>query len=132
MCGIVACRRHEKALDFILPALHRLEYRGYDSAGVAVASRTGSAVDVIRSVGRIAALEHRLAASHDLATGGIALGHTRWATHGAVTVGNAHPHVDCSGTVAVVHNGIIENATVLRRELETRGHVFASDVDSEV
>jgi glucosamine--fructose-6-phosphate aminotransferase (isomerizing) len=130
MCGIVACRTRRPALDFLLPGLRRLEYRGYDSAGVAVHTRTGDVVRV-RSVGRLDSLERRIASDAGPVLGGTGIGHTRWATHGAVTEVNSHPHAGCGDEVQVVHNGIIENADELRCDLALRGHVFASVVDSE-
>ena len=131
MCGIVACNTATPALQFLVPGLRRLEYRGYDSIGVAVQAR-GTEVVRLRSVGRLAALERLLAAVGTADLDGTGIGHTRWATHGVVSRENSHPHVDCAGDVHVVHNGIIENAEDLRAELSLGGHRFRSDVDSEI
>ncbi len=128
MCGIVGYVGEQDALEVVLGGLRRLEYRGYDSAGVAVLSAEG-ALTVERKAGKLANLEKQL---EDLTLPGtLAIGHTRWATHGPPTDRNAHPHVDCSGAVAVVHNGTIENFEVLVRGLEERGHRRTSDTDTE-
>ncbi|MFM8999110.1 MAG: glutamine--fructose-6-phosphate transaminase (isomerizing) [Actinomycetota bacterium] len=129
MCGIVGYVGPDEALPIVLEGLRRLEYRGYDSAGVAVVGDGG--LTVLRRAGRLAALDEAIAAAG--APGGVtAIGHTRWATHGAPTDANAHPHLDCTGRIAVIHNGIVENHAALRAELEERGHVVASATDTEV
>ncbi|MDX6285516.1 MAG: hypothetical protein QOG53_1001 [Frankiales bacterium] len=126
MCGIVGYVGPRPALDVVLDGLRRLEYRGYDSAGVAILDGD---LDVHRKAGKLANLEAELA---DLTvTGNLGIGHTRWATHGPPTDRNAHPQVDCTGAVAVVHNGTIENFAELRHELELRGHTLHSDTDTE-
>ncbi len=129
MCGIVGYTGSREATPLIMEGLKRLEYRGYDSAGLAVV-RDGK-LTVEKTAGKLSALEHRLASGGNHA-GTLALGHTRWATHGAPTETNAHPHLDVDGTIAVVHNGIIENATALRGWLTERGHTFRSETDTEV
>lgn len=128
MCGIVGYVGPRPALDILIPALERLEYRGYDSAGVALNHLTN--IETVKEVGRIAELEKRLVGVDRGATHGI--GHTRWATHGAPVHKNAHPHHDCAGDVAIVHNGIIENWSGLKQGLVSRGHKFSSDTDTEV
>ncbi len=132
MCGIVGYTGTEAAKDILISGLKRLEYRGYDSAGVALerTSAHETVVDVIRRVGKVAGLESELANVDAEAACGI--GHTRWATHGRPSTVNAHPHVSCDGRIAIVHNGIIENFAELRSELEGRGHTFASETDTEV
>ncbi|HET9292327.1 MAG TPA: glutamine--fructose-6-phosphate transaminase (isomerizing) [Actinomycetes bacterium] len=128
MCGIVGYAGGQQALPILLAGLRRLEYRGYDSAGVAVLD--GGEVQVVRKAGKLSALEQALGA--DDALGGVTgIGHTRWATHGQPTDRNAHPHLDCTGRVAVIHNGIIENFYTLRGQLEAEGHRFASQTDTE-
>ncbi len=128
MCGIVGYVGSDEALPIILEGLRRLEYRGYDSAGVAVVDGT---LTVRKREGKLAELDAVLA--HDPVPGGtIGMGHTRWATHGVPSDRNAHPHTDCTGKVAVIHNGIIENFAQLKRELEKVGHEFDSDTDTEV
>ncbi len=132
MCGIVGYVGHQPALDVVVDALRRMEYRGYDSAGVALVDGAGK-LTVCRRAGRLANLEEALAETDPASlTGSTGLGHTRWATHGRPTDRNAHPHRDAAGKIAVVHNGIIENYAVLRHELENAGVEFASDTDTEV
>jgi glucosamine--fructose-6-phosphate aminotransferase (isomerizing) len=127
MCGIVGYVGGQDAVPILLAGLHRLEYRGYDSAGIAVVTRSG--LKVHKAAGKIAQLESRLP---NRLRGGTGIAHTRWATHGEPSDTNAHPHTDCTGAIAIVHNGIIENATDLRARLEAAGHVFRSQTDSEV
>src|SRR5499426_4234771 len=128
MCGIFGYIGGREATSILLDGLRRLEYRGYDSAGLAI--QTPSGLEVRRSVGRIDGLD-RLVAS-DPVRGSVGLGHTRWATHGRPADHNAHPHRDCSGRLAVVHNGILENYLELKSELELDGHRFTSETDTEV
>ncbi len=128
MCGIVGYVGAREAVPLLLNGLRRLEYRGYDSAGLAVLEQ--GRLTVRRSVGRLAALEARLAS--EPAAGRRGIGHTRWATHGEPTEAIAHPHGDSAGRLAVVHNGIIENYRELRAELEAAGHRFLSQTDTEV
>src|SRR3954470_4972013 len=128
MCGIVGYVGPDEALPIVLEGLRRLEYRGYDSAGVAV---LGEELEVRKRSGKLAELEGLLEMEPPL-RGRVAIGHTRWATHGGPTDANAHPQTDCPGDIAVIHNGIIENHLDLRTRLEKRGHAFASDTDTEV
>jgi glutamine---fructose-6-phosphate transaminase (isomerizing) len=128
MCGIVGYVGSQQVSDILLDGLRRLEYRGYDSAGIAV-QRNGT-IDLRRRAGKIAELEGLL--EEDPLEGTVGIGHTRWATHGPPTERNAHPHLSEDGDFAVVHNGIIENAGTLRKRLKERGHTFSSDTDTEV
>jgi len=128
MCGIIGYIGMRGATPLLLEGLKRMEYRGYDSAGVAVMN--GSGVETRKAAGKISELERALATSP--VEGDTGIGHTRWATHGVPNECNAHPHVDCKGNIAVVHNGIIENSGTLKRGLEARGHEFASETDTEV
>jgi glucosamine--fructose-6-phosphate aminotransferase (isomerizing) len=127
MCGIVGYVGRQEAVPLLLAGLRRLEYRGYDSAGVAVLSRGG--LKVHKSAGRIQRLEATLPKR---CKGTVGIAHTRWATHGEPSDANAHPHADCSGELAVAHNGIVENHLELRASLEAAGHTFRSETDSEV
>lgn len=129
MCGIVGYVGGQSALDVVIEGLRRLEYRGYDSAGVAVLADGALVSD--KKAGKLANLEKSLTES-PLAVGPTGIGHTRWATHGAPTDANAHPHLDNADRVAVVHNGIIENFAILRAELAERGHTLLSETDTEV
>jgi glucosamine--fructose-6-phosphate aminotransferase (isomerizing) len=128
MCGIIGYCGQKPAVPIILEALKRLEYRGYDSAGVA--SLCDGRLLIKKDAGKV----NEVIQKHNLASlpGKVAIGHTRWATHGAVTQSNAHPHSDCGGRVAVVHNGIVENNQQLRQELTKRGHKFTSETDTEI
>ena len=128
MCGIVGYIGDRGASPLLLDGLKRLEYRGYDSAGIAVLN--GHGVEMRKAAGKISRLEAALASSP--IEGNLGIAHTRWATHGAPTECNAHPHMDCKGNIAVVHNGIIENSTTLKAQLIERGHKFVSETDTEV
>jgi len=129
MCGIVGyVGKRENCVPFLLEGLRRLEYRGYDSAGIAVVNHEG--LKVVKKKGYLDELSRAVDLDSTVASTGI--GHTRWATHGEPTDENAHPHVACDGTIAVVHNGIIENYKELKKELRARGHVFTSQTDTEV
>src|SRR5687768_15536207 len=132
MCGIVAYVGRKVAQPLLIEGLKRLEYRGYDSAGIAVIDDKGQ-LHVRRAVGRISVLEDKVhSASGALPPAKVGMAHTRWATHGAPNETNAHPHVDNTGRIALVHNGIIENYAALKQFLTDKGHTFASQTDTEV
>ncbi len=126
MCGIVGYIGYREAQPILLESLKRMEYRGYDSCGIAIS--TNSSLKLHKDVGRVVDFEKIVPKTQ----GTTGIGHTRWATHGEVTAENAHPHTDCHGKIAVVHNGIIENFQKLREQLTSEGHLFSSDTDSEV
>src|SRR6187397_2760966 len=128
MCGIIGYIGDKQVLPILIDGLRRLEYRGYDSAGVAVV-RDGT-IELRRSAGKLARLEEMLAGNP--LDGNYGIGHTRWATHGRPTEENAHPHRDQSGKVVVVHNGIIENYLTLKERLQAEGHDFKTETDTEV
>ena len=130
MCGIVGYVGPRKVVPVIIEGLRRLEYRGYDSAGIAVGSPSSPTLDLRRAPGKLANLEQVLR-EHPL-DGTFGIGHTRWATHGRPTEENAHPHRDCSGRIVVVHNGIVENYLDLKRELTAQGHKFVTETDTEI
>ncbi len=129
MCGIVGYVGGKNATPLLLEGLKRLEYRGYDSAGICVRGKNGT-LEIVRSVGKIVKLEEKLKAQP--LSGSTAIAHSRWATHGAPSDDNAHPHADCGGKLVVVHNGIIENYLELKAALTAKGHVFKSQTDTEV
>ena len=128
MCGIVGYVGDKQATEFLLEGLSKLEYRGYDSAGIAVYN--DGKIRVEKSVGRLAALRDKI--KDDVPQGTMGIGHTRWATHGRPSDANSHPHTDCSGDFVVVHNGIIENYLTLKEDLIEKGHAFKSETDTEV
>ncbi|MBO0684727.1 MAG: glutamine--fructose-6-phosphate aminotransferase, partial [Candidatus Dormibacteraeota bacterium] len=130
MCGIIGYLGEREAAPVILDGLKRLEYRGYDSAGIAVLEELSRATRVTKSDAKVDHLAEKLRS--DMPSGRLGIGHTRWATHGRPTIVNAHPHADCKNRIAVVHNGIIENFAELKSELEASGHEFLSDTDTEV
>jgi glucosamine--fructose-6-phosphate aminotransferase (isomerizing) len=128
MCGIIGYVGTREVVPVLIGALKKLEYRGYDSAGVAVVNSSG--VEVVRAEGKLANLEAKL--SEHALHGMFGMGHTRWATHGKPNENNAHPHRDCTGNVVVIHNGIIENFLPLKQRLKAQGHEFKSETDTEV
>ena len=128
MCGIVGYTGNKASSAVLISGLKALEYRGYDSAGLAVEEKDG--IKIVKSVGKVAVLESE--ASNCTLTGTTGIAHTRWATHGKPTTCNSHPHTDCTGNIVVVHNGIIENYQSLKEELLKKGHTFKSETDTEV
>src|SRR5438477_1837723 len=130
MCGIVAYVGRKIAQPVLIEGLKRLEYRGYDSAGIAVIDDKGQ-MHIRRAVGRISVLESAIEGKAKLPGAKIGMAHTRWATHGAPTEVNAHPHTDDVGRIAIVHNGIIENYAALKQLLTEKGHTFTSQTDTE-
>ena len=130
MCGIIGYTGKTEAVPKLLDGLERLEYRGYDSAGVAVVSAEGD-LQVKKSKGRLSVLRELLDSQKQL-SGNVGIGHTRWATHGEPNDTNAHPHVGQEGKIAVVHNGIIENYQEIKQSLIRKGITFSSDTDTEV
>jgi len=128
MCGIVGYVGPRQAAGLLLEGMRRLENRGYDSSGIAVVN--GAGLTVMKQAGKLSALEKQLEGA--MPKGSLGIGHTRWATHGAPTTPNAHPHTDQTGRIALIHNGIIENSGAIRRALEQRGHTFKSETDTEV
>jgi glucosamine--fructose-6-phosphate aminotransferase (isomerizing) len=130
MCGIIGYLGDKEATPVLMDGLKRLEYRGYDSAGVAVLQQGAEMTSVTKSEAKVDLLIAKL--QDNMPSGRLGIGHTRWATHGKPTIVNAHPHTDCYGRISVVHNGIIENFAELKQELEAAGHEFVSDTDTEV
>src|SRR5438477_11501521 len=128
MCGIIGYVGNRDVVPVLIGGLKKLEYRGYDSAGIAVVN--GKGVDVVRAEGKLSNLEAKLP-EHNL-KGTFGMGHTRWATHGKPNENNAHPHRDCTGQVVVIHNGIIENFLPLKQSLQKAGHEFKTETDTEV
>src|SRR5207302_10455784 len=129
MCGIVGYVGQKSVVPIIIEGLRKLEYRGYDSAGIAVAGN-GNGLQVRRAEGKLRNLEEAIRLKP--LTGTYGIGHTRWATHGRPTEKNAHPHRDCTGRIVVVHNGIVENYLPLKRKLIEEGHRFTTETDTEV
>ena len=129
MCGIVAYIGHRDASSIVLEGLKKLEYRGYDSAGLALFD--GKKLKVTKTKGKVAALQNKLLNAENT-NGSIGIGHTRWATHGIPNDENSHPHYSNSGELVIIHNGIIENYDSIRKELIGRGYEFKSETDTEV
>lgn len=130
MCGIVGYIGKKEALPILIKGLRRLEYRGYDSAGVAVFDADSATIKCVRAVGKIDKLAEKL--KTEMVVGTVGIAHTRWATHGGVTEENAHPHTDCTGKIIIAHNGIIENYRELKKMLAAQNHIFKTETDTEV
>ena len=130
MCGIIGYTGTQPVIDILAKGLARLEYRGYDSAGIAVIGND-DCIKTTKTAGKIALLEERLDTEGNL-SGTTGIGHTRWATHGKPIEENAHPMLDCNSQIAVVHNGIVENFLTLKQQLLEEGHTFRSETDTEV
>src|SRR5438067_5703684 len=128
MCGIIGYVGTRDVVPVLIGGLKKLEYRGYDSAGIAVVD--GNGVEVVRAEGKLSNLEAKL--TDKPIQGSFGMGHTRWATHGKPNENNAHPHRDCTGQVVVIHNGIIENFLPLKQRLQAAGHEFKTETDTEV
>jgi glucosamine--fructose-6-phosphate aminotransferase (isomerizing) len=128
MCGIIGYIGNREAVEVVIDGLTRLEYRGYDSAGIAVLNHKG--IEIRKRPGKLNILKADL--KRNPLTGHVSLGHTRWATHGIPNEPNAHPHIDCKKRLAVVHNGIIENYQILKEKLIKEGHKFTSYTDTEI
>jgi len=129
MCGIVGYVGEKQAYDILIKGLKRLEYRGYDSSGIAISGKSND-LKFYKRKGKVAKLEEFI--GEQSTEGTIGIGHTRWATHGPANDVNAHPHASGDGNLVLIHNGIIENYAILKKELQIRGHVFHSDTDTEV
>src|SRR3989344_4833187 len=125
MCGIIGYIGKRQALPFLIDGLKKLEYRGYDSSGICI--QENSHFHLAKKIGKVSELEKSMPAGN--ATGCLGIAHTRWATHGEPSEKNAHPHLDCTGNIAIVHNGIIENYSALKKILEAEGHKIISDTD---
>ena len=128
MCGIVGYYGKRNVPEVVINGLKKLEYRGYDSSGMACVDN--NIISLLKSVGKIKNLEEKF--NNNPIKGTVGIGHSRWATHGIPSEANAHPHIDCKNKIAVVHNGIIENFMELKNELISKGHKFVSDTDTEV
>src|SRR5205814_8492776 len=132
MCGIIGYVGNRDVVPVLIDRLKKLEYRGYDSAGIAVITNNGKGegVEIVRAEGKLTNLESKL--GERPLKGSFGMGHTRWATHGKPNENNAHPHRDCTGKVVVIHNGIIENFLPLKQRLQSQGHELKTETDTEV